>query len=352
MAAVNQFSPPGLFAETPRQPHSWAAVTISAALHAAVIPMAVFFARDAVSAALPRASRVLTFVTMLPAPDPALVAPLEMPRLPERIPRAQDAAPLPPADIPVPERPPEIVARVQPRPPTPPVGEAAPKVEPLPRAVQVGAFATNVAPAHAFETAPDVRRAGFDAPAARAPEMKTGSAAAGAFDQPAAARPQPGSDRPGVVENAGFGTAAATATAPSAPRAIANAGFGAGRADAPRAQTQQAVRTTDFDARGPAAAVSSAPRAVQIDVAVEILSKPTPAYTDEARAKKLEGEVVLEVQFAAAGDIRILRVVRGLGYGLDESAKRAAEGMRFKPAQSGGHPIDFTTTVHIVFRLA
>ena len=352
MAAVNQVFQRGLFAETPRQPRSWAAVTISAVLHAAVIVVAGFFARDAVSAALPRASQLLTFVTMLPAPDPALVVPLTMPRLPARTPAAHDAAPPPPVDIPVPERPNEIVSVWSPSPPMPPAREAAPTVEPLPRAVQVGAFATNVAPAHAFETAPTVHRAGFDAPAARAPEMKTGRAAVGGFDQPAADRPRPGSDRPAVVAAAGFGTATGNATSPSGPRAIADAGFGAMRADAVLARPQSVVKTTDFDGREPAAAVPSALRAVRIDIPVEILSKPTPAYTDEARAKKLEGEVLLEVQFAATGDIRVLRVVRGLGYGLDESARRAAEGMRFKPAQRGGHPIDVTTTVHIVFRLA
>ena len=66
----------------------------------------------------------------------------------------------------------------------------------------------------------------------------------------------------------------------------------------------------------------------------------------------VEGDVVLEVEFAATGDVRVLRVLRGLGHGLDESATRAAQGIKFKPAQSSGRPIDFRTTVHIVFRLA
>jgi TonB family protein len=47
-----------------------------------------------------------------------------------------------------------------------------------------------------------------------------------------------------------------------------------------------------------------------------------------------------------------VRVVRGLGYGLDEAAVTAAQQMRFKPAQDAGRPVDFKTTVHIVFRLA
>jgi TonB family protein len=87
-------------------------------------------------------------------------------------------------------------------------------------------------------------------------------------------------------------------------------------------------------------------------VPVEILSKPTPEYTDEARALKIEGEVALEVEFAATGEIRVLKVVRSLGHGLDECAARAVKGMRFKPAQRDGQPIDLRTTVNIVFRLA
>ena len=88
-----------------------------------------------------------------------------------------------------------------------------------------------------------------------------------------------------------------------------------------------------------------------IDVPVEILFKPTPAYTDEARALGLEGDVVLEVEFCASRQVRVLRVVRGMGHGLDESAARAAGQIRFKPAQAGGKPVDFRATLRIVFRL-
>lgn len=86
---------------------------------------------------------------------------------------------------------------------------------------------------------------------------------------------------------------------------------------------------------------------------VEILFKPRPAYTDEARAKKIEGEVLLEVVFSASGEVRVLRVVKGLGYGLEESAESAARQIRFRPArQLDNRPIDSTAIVHIVFQLA
>lgn len=84
---------------------------------------------------------------------------------------------------------------------------------------------------------------------------------------------------------------------------------------------------------------------------VEVLFKPTPKYTDEARAGRVQGEVVLHVEFGASGRVRVLRVVRGLGHGLDEMAARAAEQIKFKPATEDGRPVDFRANVQIVFRL-
>jgi TonB family protein len=86
--------------------------------------------------------------------------------------------------------------------------------------------------------------------------------------------------------------------------------------------------------------------------AVEIVSKPKPAYTKEARLKKIDGEVLLEMQFSASGEARVLRLVRGLGYGLDENAVAAALGIRFHPATRDGAAIDSAALVHIVFQLA
>ena len=54
---------------------------------------------------------------------------------------------------------------------------------------------------------------------------------------------------------------------------------------------------------------------------VEILFKPRPAYTAEARQLRIEGEVLLDVMFSASGQIRVVRVVRGLGHGLDEGGE-------------------------------
>ena len=84
---------------------------------------------------------------------------------------------------------------------------------------------------------------------------------------------------------------------------------------------------------------------------VQITFKPKPDYTEEGRKQKINGEVSLEVLFASNGQIHVIRVVQGLGYGLDEQAVKAAEQIKFKPALHEGQPIDSRAQVHIIFEL-
>jgi TonB family protein len=85
---------------------------------------------------------------------------------------------------------------------------------------------------------------------------------------------------------------------------------------------------------------------------VEIVYKPRPVYTPEARQLRLEGEVLLEVVFTASGSLQIKRVVKGLGHGLDDSALAAAQRIQFHPARRDGQPYDCAALVHMVFELA
>ena len=150
-----------------------------------------------------------------------------------------------------------------------------------------------------------------------------------------------------VVTTGGFGSQTASTRAAN-ETTVTTGGFSSG-ARAPRAAASGEVQTAGFDQRAPAqpsvAAVTKAN-----DRPVEIVFKPTPEYTDEARSARIEGTVSLELEFTAAGDVRVLRVVRGLGHGLDEAAQRAALRIRFKPAQSDDRPVDSRATVHITFR--
>jgi TonB family protein len=139
---------------------------------------------------------------------------------------------------------------------------------------------------------------------------------------------------------------------------VASAGFGNGVAIPPPSGNGGTARGT-VQAGGFAAAATGvdAPKAKQAEAvaavqAVEILAKPNPQYTEEARKLGLEGEVLVQVVFPASGPVQVLRVTKGLGHGLDEAAVRAAEQIRFKPAMQNGQPVDFPATVHIVFQIA
>jgi len=138
---------------------------------------------------------------------------------------------------------------------------------------------------------------------------------------------------------------------------VASSGFGNGVAIAPAAgnSARSEVRAGGFAAAEvnsevarPKENVEAAP-AVQ---AVVILEKPNPVYTEEARRLGLEGEVLIQVVFPASGPVRVIRVTKSLGHGLDEAAVRAAQQIRFKPALQQGRAVDFPATVHIVFQLA
>ncbi|MGD0401933.1 MAG: energy transducer TonB [Candidatus Acidiferrales bacterium] len=153
----------------------------------------------------------------------------------------------------------------------------------------------------------------------------------------------------------GPGTGNGTGGAKGAKGVIASTGFGNGVAvGGPGGPNHGAVQQGGFADEH---AVAAGPRvkqtaAVSNTTPLHILSKPTPAYTDEGRTKKIEGDVLLEVVFTASGEVKVQRVVQGLGYGLDDSAKSAARQIRFTPAQEDGHPVDSTAIVHIVFALA
>ena len=157
-----------------------------------------------------------------------------------------------------------------------------------------------------------------------------------------------------AVTTGGFGSqVASTHGAANETGAVATGGFSSG-ARAPRGAAHGGeVQTAGFDQRASAPAQPFVAALTKpIDRPVEIVLKPTPEYTVEARSARIEGTVSLELEFTAAGDVRVLRVVRGLGHGLDEAAQRAALNIRFKPAQSDGRAVDSRATVHITFRLS
>jgi TonB family protein len=61
-----------------------------------------------------------------------------------------------------------------------------------------------------------------------------------------------------------------------------------------------------------------------------------PSYTRLAREKRINGAVTVQGEFRADGMIGEVKVVRGIGYGLDENAVKAIRKIIFLPAVKDG----------------
>jgi TonB family protein len=295
-------------------------------------------------------------------PDELEPEPIEPPE-PIEIPKVEPPPPPPPEPIR-----PEPKVKPEPKRPEPPKPRPAPKREqpkpPPPKPEPVtGAFA-DAEPAAPKETRPErtIAKTGFGADSPKpepAGTQKPRVAAAGSFsDGPMAVRSQ--GSRDGSVTATGFTDAPSGETASSrGPRgSVASTGF---TGSAPTTSPGSGRSSGSVQEGGFGDTVVVEPKRTRedrvrsipdLESPVEILSKPKPLYTDQAREKRVEGEVVLEVTFDADGQLRVHRVVRSLGHGLDEAAVDAAEKIEFTPARRNGQPVDHTATLRVVFRLA
>ncbi len=85
--------------------------------------------------------------------------------------------------------------------------------------------------------------------------------------------------------------------------------------------------------------------------APQAISTPDPEYTEEARNDKTQGTCILWMIVDDHGNPRDIRVVRGLGHGLDAKAIEAVKQWRFQPAEKDGHPVNVQISVEVGFRL-
>jgi TonB family protein len=76
-----------------------------------------------------------------------------------------------------------------------------------------------------------------------------------------------------------------------------------------------------------------------------------PDYTEEARRRSIEGEVVLEIVVRRDGSVSDVRVIRGLGSGLDQRAAQTVAQWQFAPARRFGTPVDVVVEVSVEFKL-
>jgi periplasmic protein TonB len=82
-----------------------------------------------------------------------------------------------------------------------------------------------------------------------------------------------------------------------------------------------------------------------------LLREVKPDYTENARQRGIEGDVVMEIVVRRDGTVGDVRVMQGLGYGLDERAVQAVRQWRFSPARRRGQPVDVMVEVAMEFKI-
>jgi TonB family protein len=82
-----------------------------------------------------------------------------------------------------------------------------------------------------------------------------------------------------------------------------------------------------------------------------VMSRVEPQYTQEARLAHLQGTVVLQAVIKTDGTVDVIRVVRGLPYGLTDSAADALKQWKFRPGTKGGQNVDVALNIEINFNL-
>lgn len=117
--------------------------------------------------------------------------------------------------------------------------------------------------------------------------------------------------------------------------AAASAGIGTGASHSRQSSFQQVA---DF------------PPAEVLEPAV--ISRTEPEFTEAARRARREGTVTLYVEIGRDGRAHHVRVIRGLGLGLNEKAMEAVRKWRFLPEMHDGVPVATPATIEVNFRLS
>jgi periplasmic protein TonB len=82
-----------------------------------------------------------------------------------------------------------------------------------------------------------------------------------------------------------------------------------------------------------------------------LVTQVLPEYSEEARKARFQGRVVLDTIVLADGSVQVVRVARGIGFGLDERAVTAVLQWKFKPARMNGKPVPVALNVEVSFNI-
>jgi periplasmic protein TonB len=82
-----------------------------------------------------------------------------------------------------------------------------------------------------------------------------------------------------------------------------------------------------------------------------LLREVKAQYTEDARTRGVTGDVILEIVIRSDGSVGDVKVLRGLGFGLDERAVTAVRSWKFSPARRLGTAVDVIVEVEVEFSL-
>jgi periplasmic protein TonB len=82
-----------------------------------------------------------------------------------------------------------------------------------------------------------------------------------------------------------------------------------------------------------------------------LLREVKAEYTEEARRRNVRGDVILEIVVRSDGNVGDVRVLQGLGGGLESRAVAAVRQWKFAPATRRGQPVDVLVEVAVEFTL-
>lgn len=82
-----------------------------------------------------------------------------------------------------------------------------------------------------------------------------------------------------------------------------------------------------------------------------LMQAVNPSYSEQARAEKISGDVTVQLTVDANGNPSDVRVLRGLGYGLDEKAVEAVQQYKFRPATRDGVAVPVKLYIKVNFKI-
>lgn len=207
------------------------------------------------------------------------------------------------------------------------------------------------APGNVVEIAVDVVAPPAPAPAtAEAPAPEAPAPAAQAAE--ASAGPPPLAEPAPIPEPAPDAAPAVIEPAPVTPPARKPKPAQAQAAAASPPRPSATAPAASSAAPGPAPAATPAAVPMGPTLAAAPLNSPQPHYPATARRRGQQGRVVLSVRVSPAGTPEAVVLVASSGVeALDEAARDAVRGWRFRPALDKGVAVAATVEVPVRFRL-